>query len=115
MRYVIVDEVHELASSKRGTQLAIALERLGRYLGVPAHRAVRHRGTPEEVANFLAGTHREAQIVQVSLAKSLDFHVTYPETIDSDKPLAKRLLTDPDIAAQITDDDRAHQGEPARP
>ncbi|WP_424357776.1 DEAD/DEAH box helicase [Methanocella sp. MCL-LM] len=98
---VIVDEVHELASSKRGTQMAIALERLGRYTEFRRVGLSATVGTPQEVAKFLAGTDREAQIVQVALAKSLDFHVTYPETIDSDKPLSKRLLTDPDIAAQV--------------
>lgn len=98
---VIVDEVHELASSKRGTQLSIALERLAKYSEFRRVGLSATVGTPGEVARFLAGTDREAQIVQVSLAKALDFHVTYPETIDSDKPLSKKLLTDPDIAAQV--------------
>jgi ATP-dependent Lhr-like helicase len=99
--YVVVDEVHELASSKRGTQLAIALERLARFSEFRRIGLSATVGSPEEVARFLAGSDREAQIVDVSVSKSLDFHVMYPETIDSDKPLARKLLTDPDIAAQI--------------
>ncbi len=98
---VVVDEVHELASSKRGTQLAIALERLARFSEFRRVGLSATVGSPQEVAKFLSGSDRQVQIVEVSVAKSLDFHVTYPETIDSDKPLARKLLTDPDIAAQI--------------
>jgi ATP-dependent helicase Lhr and Lhr-like helicase len=99
--YVVVDEVHELASSKRGTQLAIALERLARFSEFRRIGLSATVGSPEEVARFLAGSDREARIVDVSVSKSLDFHVMYPEAIDSDRTLARKLLTDPDIAAQI--------------
>ncbi len=99
--YVVIDEVHELASSKRGSQLAIALERLARFSEFRRVGLSATVGSPEEVARFLAGSDRESTIVDVSVSKSLDFHVTYPETIDSDKSMARKLLTDPDIAAQI--------------
>jgi ATP-dependent Lhr-like helicase len=99
--YVVVDEVHELASSKRGAQLAIALERLARFSEFRRIGLSATVGSPGEVARFLAGSDREAQIVDVSVSKSLDFHVMYPEAIDSDRTLARKLLTDPDIAAQI--------------
>ncbi len=98
---VVVDEVHELASSKRGTQLAIALERLARFSEFRRIGLSATVGSPQEVAKFLSGSDRQVQIVEVSVAKSLDFHVTYPETIDLDKSMARKLLTDPDIAAQI--------------
>jgi ATP-dependent Lhr-like helicase len=98
---VVVDEVHELASSKRGTQLAIALERLARFSEFRRIGLSATVGSPQEVAKFLSGSDRQVEIVDVSVAKSLDFHVTYPDTVDSDKQLARKLLTDPDIAAQI--------------
>ena len=98
---VVVDEVHELASSKRGTQLTIALERLARFSEFRRIGLSATVGSPQEVAKFLSGSDRQVQIVDVSVAKSLDFHVTYPDTADTDKPLARKLLTDPDIAAQI--------------
>ncbi|OPY26361.1 MAG: putative ski2-type helicase [Methanocella sp. PtaU1.Bin125] len=98
---VVVDEVHELASSKRGTQLAVALERLARFSEFRRVGLSATVGSPQEVAKFLSGSDREVSIVDVSVAKSLDFHVTCPDTIDSDKPLARKLLTDQDIAAQV--------------
>ena len=56
---VIVDEIHSFAGSKRGTHLAVSLERLDDLLGRPAQ----HIGLsatvspPEEVARFLGGPH----------------------------------------------------------
>ena len=55
---VIVDEVHAVAGTKRGTHLALSLERLDSMLADPAQRiglsaTVR---PPEEVAAFLGGS-----------------------------------------------------------
>jgi ATP-dependent Lhr-like helicase len=101
VRYVIVDEVHELASSKRGIQLSIALERLSKIADFQRIGLSATVGSPEEVAHFLGGTDRHVRIVEVSIAKSLDFHVNIPRVGEDDKRLSRKLLTDPDIASQI--------------
>ncbi|HTX43939.1 MAG TPA: DEAD/DEAH box helicase, partial [Methanocella sp.] len=101
VRHVIVDEVHELASSKRGTQLSIALERLAKYASFQRIGLSATVGSPEEVARFLVGTEGKARIVSVSIEKTLDFRVNIPKVTEDDKRLARKLLTDPDIAAQI--------------
>ena len=56
---VIVDEIHSFAGSKRGTHLAVSLERLDDLLERPAQRIGLSAtvSPPEEVARFLGGPH----------------------------------------------------------
>jgi ATP-dependent Lhr-like helicase len=102
VKYVVIDEVHELADSKRGAQLALALERL---IGVAA---VFQRiglsatvGSPHEIAKFLVGTKRECTIVEVSAAKMLEFSVTRPDVTEIDYAVARRKLVDPELASHV--------------
>lgn len=77
VRYVIVDEVHELAGSKRGAQLSIALERLHVYAGEFQRIGLSATvGNPEEIARFLCGD-RPCSVVQVPVAKHLEISVKY--------------------------------------
>src|SRR3989304_1933870 len=85
VRHVIIDEVHELASSKRGAQLSIALERLvevcGEFQRIGLSATV---GRPDEIACFLAGTKRTARVIEVSLIKRLEFEVVCPKPTPKD-------------------------------
>lgn len=115
--HVIVDEVHELASSKRGAQLSIALERLvelaGEFRRIGLSATV---GSPGEVAKFLAGTNREARIIEVSLPKLLDvattvathvnissheFKVACPLPSEQDHAASRSLVCSPEVAAHL--------------
>ncbi|WP_336603956.1 ATP-dependent helicase [Agromyces seonyuensis] len=76
---VIVDEIHALAGTKRGADLALALERLdalagGRVQRVGLSATVRPR---EEVARFLGGD-RPVTIVAPTSGKLLDLRVAVP-------------------------------------
>ncbi len=102
VRFVVVDEIHELVGNERGAQLACALERLVRYSGefqrVGLSATV---GNPEEAAGFLGGKDREVEIVKVPVGKSLEVSVEYPEPTDEDITLARELMTDPAQAALV--------------
>lgn len=103
VRYVVVDEVHELACSKRGVQLTIALERLSDVVGGEFQRIGLSAtvGNPHEVAQFIAGTNRSISIVQASLAKGYKYHVENPSPMEADYDLAGKLRTAPEAAARI--------------
>ncbi|MFT3899533.1 MAG: ATP-dependent helicase [Gordonia sp. (in: high G+C Gram-positive bacteria)] len=76
---VIVDEVHAVAGTKRGTHLALSLERLDSLLARPAQRiglsaTVR---PPEAVAAFLGGN-RPCQVVAPPAAKTFELSIDVP-------------------------------------
>lgn len=100
---VVVDEVHELAESKRGAQLTLALERLAEVVDQDFQRIGLSAtvGNPEEVAHFIAGSQRQICIIQATLTKKYQYTVEYtnPKPIDYD--LAAKLETAPEAAARI--------------
>ena len=82
-RTVIVDEIHAVASSKRGSHLALSLERLSALCGVPLQRiGLSATQKPiEEVANFLVGAARDSElplIVDSGHFRSRDLQLEVP-------------------------------------
>lgn len=102
VRAVVVDEVHELASSKRGSHLAVLLERLvelaGDFQRIGLSATV---GSPGVVARLLAGSHRACKIVRADVVRASDLLVVSPRPGRGDYGLASQLECDPRLAAQI--------------
>ncbi|MEM2129753.1 MAG: DEAD/DEAH box helicase, partial [Candidatus Bathyarchaeia archaeon] len=103
IRWVVIDEVHELADNKRGSQLALALERLReittrefQIIGLSATI-----GTPEKVAQFLVGAGRQVEIVRVPVARLMKLQIIFPEPQPEDYALASALFTHPEVAARL--------------
>ncbi len=76
---VIVDEVHAVCSTKRGSHLALTLERLDALLDRPAQRiGLSATVRPvDEVATFLAGG-RPVTVVQPPIEKTFELEVVVP-------------------------------------
>lgn len=101
IKWVIVDEVHELAESKRGTQLTIGLERLRELCGDFQLIALSATiGEPEKIANFISGN-RATEIIKATTTKEMRIQVINPKSTTSDNELAEQLFTSKVIAARV--------------
>ncbi|WP_135852690.1 DEAD/DEAH box helicase [Halorussus salinus] len=114
VHHVVVDEVHELASAKRGAQLTVGLERLrelaGDFQRIGLSATV---GDPAEVGRFLTGRAaddggdgddgdaEECEIVEVDVGSKVEFEVREPEITDEDERLAGELVTDESVASHV--------------
>ncbi len=99
VRWVVIDEVHELADSKRGTQLSILMERLKgivekiQIVGLSATI-----GNPYEIAKLLVGDQGSCEIVYTPIAKEIDAKAIWP---DPSRRLAEKLFLTPEMAGRL--------------
>ena len=108
----IVDEIHAVAQSKRGSHLALTLERLEHlvrgHASPPAGRGVQRIGLSatqrplERVAEFLVGPKRECEIVDAGRSKELDLQIVVP--VDD--------MSDPGAPSFPSADGTPPEGEP---
>jgi len=93
VRWVVVDEIHELANDDRGSQLAVGLERLAALTGREFQRIGLSAtvGSPEEVAAFLGGVGRTVQTIRVRVPKGMRVAVEWPEHVPADERMMERL------------------------
>jgi ATP-dependent Lhr-like helicase len=82
VKTVIVDEIHSLARDKRGSHLALSLERLEALVGgdEPLQRiGLSATQKPlEDVARFLVGVGRECKLVDAGHLRNLDLAIEVP-------------------------------------
>lgn len=80
VRSVIVDEIHAIAGNKRGSHLALSLERLEALCAGPLVRVgLSATQKPiEAVANFLVGAGRRCEIVDVGHGRARDLALEVP-------------------------------------
>ncbi len=103
IKWVVIDEVHDMADNKRGSQLSLALERLRtiaenefQMIGLSATI-----GSPEKVAQFLVGNGRPVEIVRVPVGRKTKIEVLFPIPNSKDRELASALYTRPEVAARL--------------
>lgn len=104
VRWVILDEIHEIADDDRGAQLSVALERLHELTiskGVTFQRIGLSAtvGSPEEVARYLGGLENEkfrsVKILNVDVTKHIDIKVEFPAVNNSDYKLSNKFSMEP--------------------
>ena len=79
-RWCIVDEIHALAATKRGSHMALTLERLVAAAGREVQRiGLSATQNPlEEVARYMVGPSRHCRIVDTGVRKELDLRIEVP-------------------------------------
>jgi ATP-dependent Lhr-like helicase len=79
-RWCIVDEIHAVAATKRGSHLALTLERLAAAAGGDVQRiGLSATQKPlEEIARFMVGPSRSCRIVDTGVSKQLDLEIRVP-------------------------------------
>ncbi len=101
IKYIIVDEIHELVESKRGIQLTLALERLKRLCGVPQIIALSATvGSPDVAAKFIFAN-QKYEIVNAIQTKDLSIEVESPYPTREDKALAEKIFIGDGVAARL--------------
>ncbi|MDD4253173.1 MAG: DEAD/DEAH box helicase, partial [Methanoculleus horonobensis] len=101
VRWVVVDEIHSLAGSKRGVHLSVSLERLeelvkeagGGFTRIGCSATIEPLA---EVGRFLVGAGREVEIVDTRFAREFDLKLLcpVPDLIDTTpEDLARHLYS----------------------
>ena len=103
VRYVIVDEIHDLCDTKRGVSLSLSLERLQHLAGSFVRIGLSATQAPvEDIAQFLVGTDRPVSIVMAEREKHYDLQIIKPTALSS-LSLEKSVEETYDILKELID------------
>ncbi len=101
IKYIIVDELHELVQNKRGVQLTLALERLKNLCGKPQIIALSATvGSPETAAKFIF-SESDFEIVKAVSEKDISISVDYPVPKRHEKEIAEKIFIGDALAAKL--------------
>lgn len=84
VKYVIIDEIHDLCDSKRGISLSISLERLQRLSGPFVRIGLSATQAPvEDIAQFLVGRDRPFHVLIAEKEKKYNLQIVKPTSLSS--------------------------------
>jgi len=103
VKWVIVDEIHELVDSKRGIQLSLALERLRNIIGNKYQRIGLSAtiGDETKIAKLLAGSDKSVRVLRTQEFKDIDIKLEYPLPSGDDFKIAKSFGIPPSSIARV--------------
>ena len=86
LEWIVIDEVHELLASERGSQLSLSIERLELNSEYPLTRIGLSAtvGNFNEAGKFVVGTKRKCEIIRDTSVRKYDVEIKYVEGTISD-------------------------------
>jgi len=92
LEWIVVDEVHELLSSKRGSQLSLSIERLAFNSKYPLTKIGLSAtvGNFKEAGKFVVGTKRKCEIIRDTSMRKYDVKIKYVDGTISD--VAEKII-----------------------
>ncbi len=103
VRWVVIDEIHELAEDKRGTQLVVGLEKLLELAGSPIQVMGLSAtvGDPYLLGRFMVGEGRRFVVAEATPEKSLEIDLAIPEPDRDDFRLSEETFENPSVLARL--------------
>ncbi|MBT5201144.1 MAG: DEAD/DEAH box helicase [Thaumarchaeota archaeon] len=92
LEWIVIDEVHELLASERGTQLSLSIERLELNSKYPLTKIGLSAtvGNFEEAGKFVVGTKRKCEIIRDTSVRKYDVEIKYVDGTISD--VAEKII-----------------------
>ncbi|MFB5604558.1 MAG: helicase-related protein, partial [Candidatus Nitrosomaritimum aestuariumsis] len=86
LEWIVIDEVHELLSSERGSQLSLSIERLELNSKYPLSKVGLSAtvGNFDEAGKFVVGTKRKCEIIRDTSVRKYDVEIKYVDGTISD-------------------------------
>lgn len=92
LEWIVIDEVHELLSSERGSQLSLSIERLELNSRYPLTKVGLSAtvGNFDEAGKFVVGTKRKCEIIRDTSVRKYDVEIKYVNGTISD--VAEKII-----------------------
>ncbi len=102
VRWLIIDEVHELLDDKRGVQLSLLVKRVEELSDHMVQKVLISAtlGNPKLALKFFLGDESGA-IIEVEEDRPVELEVLYPTPRKEDYELSKRTLLEPSVVARL--------------
>lgn len=104
VRWIIIDEVHELAEDRRGIQLSVALQRMARLISgrmqIIALSAT--LGNPDEIAALFSISKNMLKVLYTSSLRPAEYFIEFPYATEEDHSRARSLFTSPEAMARLS-------------
>jgi ATP-dependent Lhr-like helicase len=108
IKWILVDEIHELVDNKRGVQLSVGLERLKELIKLAGNNPPQiiglsaTIGSPKQVARFLTGCYNnKLEIINTAKISKFNIKVESPEPGKEDIEVSPDLFVGPKTVARL--------------